>query len=49
MMDQVEGNDRVIKVSVPDSWKQVQRCQDHRVDVNLPNAVLTVQNSAGSE
>jgi len=49
VMDQVEDNGRVIKISVPDSWKQVQRRQDHRVDVNVPNAVLTVQNSAGSE
>jgi c-di-GMP-binding flagellar brake protein YcgR len=47
--DQVRDNDRVIKVSVPDSWKKAQRRQDHRVDVKVSSAVLTVQNSAGSE
>jgi c-di-GMP-binding flagellar brake protein YcgR len=47
--DQVKDNDRVIKVSVPESWKRVQRRKDYRIDVNVPDAVLTVQNSTGSE
>lgn len=48
VLDRVEDNDRVIKVSVPDRWVQVQRREDYRVAVALPGARLTVQNESGT-
>lgn len=49
VLDRVESDSRVIRVSVPDHWIRVQRREDYRVDVSLPNSILTIQGRGGTQ